>query len=160
MPSYARKIALRAPYQHSFALTALLGAALLATPLTTAHAQTTEASAERKAETVEQRIVSLHAQLKITPDEEADWKDVAQTMRENAAKMEKLSAEKKANPSETMTAVEDLKTYEEFTHAHYDGLKNLIASFETLYTAMPDQQKHLADQVFHSFGHEGPHSRG
>jgi len=172
MPSFSRAIALPVPFERSFALTALLGAALLITPLTTARADSvpntpvqlarvTEASAETKAETVEQRITSLHTALKITPDEEANWTGVAQAMRENAAKMEELSAEKKAQPSESMTAVDDLKTYEKFTHAHYDGLKNLISSFETLYASMPDQQKHVADHVFQSFGHEGSaHSRG
>ena len=171
MPSFSRAIVLPAPFERSFALTALVGAALFVTPFTAARAdsipntpirlaQVTEASAETKAETVEQRITSLHAALKITPDEEANWNGVAQAMRENAAKMDKLSAEKKAQPSESMTAVDDLKTYEKFTHAHYDGLKNLISSFETLYTSMPDQQKHVADHVFQSFGHDGAHSRG
>ncbi len=171
MPPFSSTIALPAPFQRSFALTALVGAALLATPLTAARAdnvpsspirlaQVTKATAATKAETVEQRITSLHAALKITPDEEANWSGVAQAMRENAAKMETLSDEKKAQPSESMTAVDDLKTYEKFTHAHYDGLKNLISSFETLYASMPDQQKHVADHVFQSFGHEGAHSRG
>jgi protein CpxP len=171
MASFSRAIALPAPPERSFALTALLGAALLVTPLAAAHAdsvpntsvrlaQVTEATAQTKAETVEQRITNLHAALKITSDEEANWNGVAQAMRENAAKMEKLSAEKKVQASESMTAVDDLKTYEKFTHAHYDGLKNLISSFETLYTSMPDQQKHVADHVFQSFGHDGAHSRG
>jgi hypothetical protein len=171
MSSFARTIALPTPFQRSFALTALLGTALLATSFTVARADTasnspvrvaaaTEVTAETKAETVEQRITGLHASLKITPDEEANWNGVAQAMRENAAKMEKLSAEKKAQPPESVTAVDDLKTYEEFTHAHYDGLKNLISSFETLYTSMPDQQKHVADKVFQSFGHQSAHSRG
>ena len=51
-----------------------------------------------------------------------------------------------------MTAVQDLKTYEKFAQAHVTGLKNLSASFEILYRAMPDAQKKVADGVFQNFG--------
>ena len=51
-------------------------------------------------------------------------------------------------PPKNMTAVEDLKTYQKFAQAHVDGLKNLISSFDTLYAAMPDAQKKIADEVF------------
>jgi hypothetical protein len=47
-----------------------------------------------KGDTVEERITNLHSELKITQDEEKLWNDVAQAMRENAANMEKLAAEK------------------------------------------------------------------
>jgi hypothetical protein len=47
-----------------------------------------------KGETVEQRITNLHADLKITPDEENQWNGVAQAMRENASAMDKLVATK------------------------------------------------------------------
>jgi hypothetical protein len=116
------------------------------------------APAQAKRETVEERIAMLHASLQITPAEEANWNGVAQTMRDNAAHMEKLSAEKSAKADENLNAVEDLKTYERFAHAHFDGLKKLIASFETLYKSMPEAQKKVADGVFQTFGH-GP-SRG
>jgi len=108
-----------------------------------------------KAETVEQRIANLHAKLKITPDEEAKWNDVAQAMRENAAALEKLNAERTTQAPQGMTAVDDLKGYEKFAQAHADGLKNLIASFQTLYDSLPDAQKKNADQVFQSFGQKG-----
>jgi hypothetical protein len=163
-----------APLKRTLAITALMGAAMLISPLTGARAESVantpiqlaqaansqSSEAERKAETVEERISSLHAKLMITPDEEANWTGVAQTMRDNAARMEKLAAEKTAKDPENLTAVEDLRTYEKFAHAHFDGLKNLIASFETLYNAMPAQQKQVADQVFQNFGHEGAPSRG
>ena len=53
-------------------------------------------------------------------------------------------------PPQNMSAVEDLKTYQKFAQAHVDGLKNLIASFDTLYSAMPAAQKKIADTVFDS----------
>jgi hypothetical protein len=59
--------------------------------------------------------------------------------------MEKLSATKTAQSPQMMSAVDDLKGYEAFAQAHVDGLKNLIASFDTLYAAFPDAQKKVAD---------------
>ena len=44
-------------------------------------------------------------------------------------------------PPQDMTAVDDLKSYQKYAQAHVDGLKNLIASFATLYDALPDDQK-------------------
>jgi hypothetical protein len=90
----------------------------------------------------------------ITSEEEGKWENVAKAMRENAASMEKLASERSAEPSQGMTAVEDLKAYEKFTQEHADRLKNLIASFEVLYTSMPEAQKKVADEVFQKFGHK------
>ena len=147
MPSLTHRI-VAAPLARSVAIAALLAATLLAGPLTAARA----ASAATKAETLETRIATLHASLKITPDEDAKWNDVAQAMRENAAAMEKLAAQNTTIAPHSMTAVQDLQGYEKFAQAHVDGLKNLISSFETLYDAMPDPQKKVADEVFQRFG--------
>lgn len=156
----------------SVAVTALIGAAILAAPLnagaqsmapstvTVAPQAAATGDAEMKTETVEQRISSLHTSLQITPGEETNWSSVAQVMRGNAATMEKLSAERTANSTENLTAIDDLRTYERFAHAHFEGLKNLIASFDTLYKSMPEAQKKVADDVFQSFGHDRSASRG
>jgi periplasmic protein CpxP/Spy len=161
MPYLTHPIALRAPFVRSVAIAALMGATMLATPLTAAWAQnapvktaaTTEAT-QTKGETVEQRITDLHVALKITPDEEKNWNGVAQAMRENAAAMDTLVATNRTTPPQNMSAVEDLKTYQQFAQAHVDGLKNLISAFSTLYDAMPDAQKKVADEVFNTAGRE------
>jgi len=168
MTHLVRSIALPVPLRRSFAIAALMGATMLASPLASARADTvanaafqlaqaatpqTQAGAaatETKGETVEQRITTLHAALKITSDEDVKWNAVAQSMRENAAAMDKLLAEQRAVPAQNMTAVDDLKMYQKFSQAHVDGLKNLISSFSTLYSAMPDAQKKTADTVFQS----------
>ena len=157
-----------APFARSVAIAALMGATMLASPPTAARAETATNAAiqlaqaatpqnraaagatETKGETVEQRITNLHAALKITPDQEPKWNAVAQAMRENAANMDKLMAANRTTPPQDMTAVDDLKIYQKFAQAHVDGLKNLIASFEKLYAAMPDAQKKIADDVFSS----------
>jgi hypothetical protein len=105
-----------------------------------------------KGETVEARITKLHADLKITPDEQVKWDAVAQTMRDNAVRMEKLVATKRAQAPQSLTAVDDLTNYEEFAQAHLTGLKNLTSVFKSLYDTMPDAQKKNADKVFLSFG--------
>ena len=155
-----------AAIRRSLATAAVLGVAILAASSLTARADTvanaafqlaqasapkTQAAAgatEAKGETVEQRITSLHASLKITPDEQSKWDAVAQAMRENASAMDKLVAETRTTAPQNMSAVDDLKMYQKFAQAHVDGLKNLISSFSSLYSAMPDAQKKNADQVF------------
>lgn len=129
---------------------------MLATPLTAARAEqaaVTQTPAvatapATKRETVEQRITALHASLKVTADQDAKWNAVAQAMRENAANMDKLVASSRTTPPQTLSAVDDLKTYQKFAQAHVDGLKNLISSFEKLYAEMPAAQKKIADTVF------------
>jgi periplasmic protein CpxP/Spy len=170
MSSFTRQIAISAPFARSVAIATLMGTAMLASPLTAARAdsatnkpiqltqaatpqhQTAAAPAQTKGETVEQRIASLHAQLKIMPAQDASWNNVAQAMRENASNMDKLVAETRLTPPQNMNAENDLATYEKFAQAHVDGLKNLISSFDTLYDSMSDSQKKNADAVFHNFG--------
>jgi len=168
MPYLTHVGAVRAPLMRSVAIAALLGTTMLVSPLTAAWAQspapqpvaTAPQAGETKGETVEQRITALHASLKITPDEEKTWNGVAQAMRENAAAMDKLVAEKRTTPPQSMSAIDDLKTYQLFGQAHVDGLKNLISAFGTLYDSMPDAQKKLADGVFQTSGRGTSAPRG
>jgi periplasmic protein CpxP/Spy len=166
MPYLTHPIRTRAPLVRTVAIAALMGATFLASPLTAtralAQAAVTPAAAsatETKGETVQQRIADLHASLKITPAEETQWNGVAQAMRENAAAMDKLVATNRTAPPQSMTAVQDLQTYQQFAQAHVDGLKNLTSAFSTLYNAMPDDQKKVADQVFQTSGHGTPASK-
>ena len=140
----------------SLVAASLIGASLLAGSLTPVMAQSSKppaaaAATSSKPETVESRISTLKTALKITPDQETKWTAVADAMRQNAGMMDKLVQEKHAKMA-NMTAVEDLKTYQEFTQTHLDGLKNLNSAFSSLYDSMPDGQKKNADQVFQSFG--------
>jgi protein CpxP len=156
------------PLARSVAIASLAGAALIAGSFGPVAAQTTPANkppaaaaaTSSKPETVEQRITQLKTALKITPDQEGKWNAVAQAMRDNAASMEKLVAAKRAIAPASMTAIDDLMTYQEFTQARLDGLKNLTSSFKALYDSMPADQKKNADQVFQSYGPTKPASQG
>jgi len=157
-----RRTTLAVSLMRSVAFAALMSAPLIAAPLTLANAQSklvpaATNPADTKGESVEQRITQLHSELRVTPDEESRWNAVAQAMRDNAAKMEKLVAEKHEKAPQNMTALDDLETYQEFTQQHLDGLKNLTSAFKSLYNAMPDAQKKNADQVFANF-RRGPNS--
>jgi len=175
MPIFTRSLAVSA---RSVAIATLMGATMLVSPLIAARADTVQTAAiqlaqaaapqtkaaagatETKGETVEQRITSLHVALKITPDEDAKWNAVAQSMRENAAAMDKLLADTRTTPPQNMTAVDDLKMYQKFSEAHVTGLKNLISSFSALYAAMPDAQKKNADMVFQTSGRQAAATHG
>jgi protein CpxP len=142
----------------SFAVASVMSAALMMGALGPAAAQAptskppaAAAATSSKPETVEQRITTLKTALKITPDQEKKWNGVAQAMRDNASRMEKLVAEKRKIPPEKTTAVDDLKTYQEFTEARLDGLKHLTSAFKSLYDSMTPEQKKNADTVFEKY---------
>jgi hypothetical protein len=139
------------------ALAAVALAATLVGPLAV-QAQPVHHYAHRAAmtpESVEQRITRLHAALMITPDEETAWSGVADVIRTNDASMRKMVAVRNAEPVSDINAIDDLQNYERFNRAHLDGLKDLIVSFQTLYSAMPVAQQHVADRVLIKFRRKG-----
>jgi periplasmic protein CpxP/Spy len=157
------------PLTRSLAIASLTGAAFFAGPVMAQTATTPDgkvtppaaaAATSSKPETVEQRIATLKTALKITPDLEPKWTKVAQAMRDNASQMEKLVATKRAIPPEKTTAVDDLKTYQEFTEVRLDGLKHLNSAFKSLYDAMTPEQKKNADMVFEKYTPSKPASQG
>lgn len=141
-----------------------LGMTVLATPLfaqtqspamTLAQAtQATPPAASKPAHTrmsrtdrAEMRIKQLHDQLQITPAQETQWSAVAQAMRDDATAMQAVIAKRRQNRS-TMTAVDDLRSYEEVTETHIAGLQKLVPAFQALYDTMSAEQKKNADTVF------------
>jgi len=161
---FTRFIAMPVPFARSVAIAALMCSTMLASPPTAARAETAPdaviqvvqahtsraaaGATEAKGETLEQRIRTLQRALKLTSDQEPKWNAVAQAMRENAINMDTLIADNRKTPPQDMTAVDDLKSYQKYAQTHVDRLKNLIASFASLYDAMPDDQKRIADDVF------------
>lgn len=133
-----------------------LGAFALATPALAQDAAPAAKShaakpAKGPEETVETRIADLKAKLKITDAQSAQWEGVANAMRDNAKEAQARYDEREAGGP--ATAIDDLKHYAAAAQGHADGLKKMEAAFETLYTAMSDDQKKNADAVFAE--HEG-----
>ncbi len=115
-----------------------------------------EHSPQEMAQHVEERISTLHDKLVITSEQEVKWSAVAQTMRDNETAIRTLIEARHQN-AEAMTAIDDLQSYADITQAHADGLKKMIASFQSLYADMPDSQQKVADKVFGNF--EGRHGK-
>jgi protein CpxP len=100
-------------------------------------------------ERVEHRINELHAQLRITPAEQQQWDQFANVMRNNAREMDRIFTQR-AQQLGAMNAVQNMESYEQLAEAHAQHVQKLAAAFRGLYDAMPEQQKQLADQVFHA----------
>lgn len=96
---------------------------------------------------VEARIAELHKELKITDAQGDLWNGFAQVMRDNSQTMQALADQRSLN-QKTMSAVDDLASYETITEAHVEGLKKLVPAFQALYDAMSPEQKKTADAVF------------
>jgi protein CpxP len=119
-------------------------AAASATPSTSA---TPAKKATAAHDPVEARVKSLHDALKITASQEPQWQAVADVMRENAKTTGDL-IEERARKAKTLTAIDDLHSYEAITEAHTAGVKKLIPAVEALYATMSDAEKKNADAVF------------
>jgi len=153
------------PLTRAFTVATFLGAVALAGPAFAADA--TEVPAATAGPTgdhgkafspdrVEKRIAALHGKLRISSAQEPQWKVVAQAMRDNAKTMEALIMDRSAH-AKTMTAVDDLLSYEKIAEAHDSGLKAFIPLFQSLYDGMSVEQKASADAAFRGHGPHGKH---
>ncbi len=85
--------------------------------------------------------------MQITPAQEPQWQAVAAAMRDNAQTTSTLVAER-VGKAKTMTAIDDLHSYEAIADAHAAGVRKLATAFETLYASLSDAQKKIADATF------------
>ncbi|MGH7116727.1 MAG: Spy/CpxP family protein refolding chaperone [Stellaceae bacterium] len=102
------------------------------------------ASAEQR---VEAHIKELRTELRITAAEQPQWEQFAQVMRQNARDMDQAFMQR-AQQYPSMNAVQNMQSYEKIADAHVQHLQKLVPAFQNLYNAMPEQQQHVADQVF------------
>ena len=100
-------------------------------------------------------IDQLHDSLKITAEQEPQWRVVTEVMRENANTMSRL-AQARAEHARTATALDNLKSYAEISEAHAAGTRRMIPVFEGLYDSMLPEQKKAADAEFR--GHLQEHA--
>jgi periplasmic protein CpxP/Spy len=104
-------------------------------------------AANKREARVEERIAELHSSLKITPQQEEQWSKFADVMRDNGRTMADLYRQRIAQ-RDTMSALDDMKQYEQITQANADGTKRLVEAFEPLYASLSPEQKKLADTNF------------
>ena len=98
---------------------------------------------------VEARIEELHKKLHITDAQKPQWDALAQVMRENAQAMVDLQKQR-ASSTQSMSAVDVVKSYSAVIEAHEAGMKKFIPAFEALYNSMSDEQKKTTDALFRS----------
>jgi len=120
--------------------------------VTTTHTQRAAARApgETMAQMADQRIADLHGQLHITAQQQTQWDQFAQVMRDNAKDLDQ-SYQQRAASMETMNAVENMQSYAQIEQTRAQDLQKLVPAFQTLYTSLSDQQKKQADQLFRNY---------
>lgn len=90
------------------------------------------------------RIAFLKAELKITPQQEAQWSKVAEAMHLNAKAIDAARAQKPEGPQ---TAVQALEARSRFAETMAKNTERMLAAFRPLYQNLsPDQQK-MADEI-------------
>jgi uncharacterized coiled-coil protein SlyX len=98
-------------------------------------------------QTLDARIAEFHDKLAINGSQESAWNNLAQVMRENAAKMEARIAQW-AKQAGKMTAVESLRAQSDMAAENAQSFHKLMPAFETLYDTLSAGQKKTADAMF------------
>ena len=98
-------------------------------------------------ERVENHIKQLYAQLHITPDEQSQWDQFAQVMRDNAKDLDVAYQQRAAN-FDKMNAVENMQSYAQIEQTRAQDLQKLVPAFQTVYASLSDEQKQAADRLF------------
>lgn len=96
---------------------------------------------------VQVQIDRLHRQLRITPAQENAWTQFAETMRVNARHLDELYQDR-AERFENMSAVDNLRNYQQIVQAQADDLARKAATFQALYESLSPEQKLAADRIF------------
>ena len=128
------------------AVTTPSGTSMKATPHTRPSAAD-RATGENVQELVDQRITDLHARLHITPQQSQQWDQFAQVMRDNAKAMDDLYRQR-ASQLGSMSAVQNMQSFEQIEEARAQQLQKLVPAFQSLYGSFSDQQKADADRIF------------
>jgi hypothetical protein len=106
---------------------------------------------------IEGRIAYMKAELKITPEQTAQFNKLAAVMRDDDAERAKSFQDRRSERGQHVSAVDRLDAQAKATQlrAHQD--ERYLAAFKPLYDSLSDSQKQAADQMlaprhFGSFG--------
>lgn len=117
--------------------------------VTTTHAR--KAASRTPGETMEQladqRISDLHTHLHITSQQQSQWDQFAQAMRDNAKDLDQAYQQRAASFS-AMNAVENMQSYAQIEQTRAQDMQKLVPAFQTLYASLSDEQKKQADDLF------------
>jgi periplasmic protein CpxP/Spy len=103
---------------------------------------------------VDGRIAFLHAELKITPAQEAQWREVAAAMRQNANGLDQqITSTRQHHPN--MDAVQRLTMRGEFAKLRAENDARLLTAFRPLYDSLTPSQQQVANTLM--MPHHGWH---
>lgn len=105
---------------------------------------------------VDGRIAFWRAELKITPAQEAQWRQVAAAMRQNANALDQLiTSTRQHHPN--MDAIERLTLRSQFARLRADNDARLLAAAKPLYASLTPQQQQVANALMvpHHGWHRG-----
>ena len=101
---------------------------------------------------VDGRIAFLQAELKITPQQEAQWQPVAAAMRQNANALDQVIGSARQQRG-AMDAVQRLTMREQFDKVRIENDERLLSAFKPLYASLSPEQQQIANQLL--FSHHG-----
>jgi hypothetical protein len=115
----------------------------------TAHTQraSSRVPGETMVQMAEQRINDLHTRLHITAQQQSQWDQFAQAMRDNAKDLDQ-AYQQRATGFDSMNAVQNMQSYAQIEQTRSQDLQKLVPAFQTLYASLSDQQKQQADALF------------
>jgi len=104
---------------------------------------------------VEGRIAYLKAELKITPQQEAAWNQVADAMRANARDGDALMTQLRAQhqPDQKPNAVQRLEAQGKFAAFRVQANERFLAAFRPFYASLTPDQQQSADQLLGGHRH-------
>jgi periplasmic protein CpxP/Spy len=109
---------------------------------------------------VDGRIAFLRTELKITPAQEADWRQVAAAMRQNADALDQqITTTRQHHPN--MDAIQRLTLRGEFAKLRADNDARLLTALKPLYASLTPQQQQMANALMvpHHGWRRGGHHR-
>ena len=96
-------------------------------------------------------LAFLRAELKITPQQEPQWRAVEAAMRAGAERMQQVRPQRPQRGQDAQpvqrSAVERLAQMEARSAAMAESVRNVRVAFEPLYASMSDEQKRTADDL-------------
>jgi protein CpxP len=114
---------------------------------------------------MQERLDQLHKELKLTPEQEADWKTFSEKLDE--AKKERKEARPDGEALRKLSAPERLEKMIEFGKARQAAMEEVLAATKTFYAKLTPEQKKTFDDLTpfgerapHGKGHGGPHRMG
>ena len=99
---------------------------------------------------IEGRLAFLKAELNITPEQEALWKDYANAVRAMQTMSGRCTTLMGDSDASEKSLPDRLDAQEQFVAARLDALRATNKALKPLYQALSDAQKKLADQLIRS----------